>query len=68
MTELAFTYSSIARIMNANGYDDLEIEKFLVANQNDSGYIRQSLIPRVKPHIGKPRTVAVEWINQKVEK
>lgn len=66
MTQIAFAYSSIARIMNANGYNDAEIEKFLVDNQNPTGYIAQSKIPPVKPHIGKPRSVAVEWINQKI--
>jgi len=66
MTQIAFTYSSIARIMNANGYSDGEIEQFLIDNQNESGYIAQSLIPPVKPHIGKPRSVVVEWVKQKI--
>lgn len=52
--------------MNANGYSDGEIEQFLIDNQNESGYIAQSLIPPVKPHIGKPRSVVVEWVKQKI--
>ena len=66
MTQIAFTYSSIARIMNANGYSDGEIEQFLIDNQNKSGYIVQSLIPPVKPNIGKPRRVFVEWVERKI--
>lgn len=66
MTQIAFTYSSIARIINANGYSDEEIKNFLVANQNETGYIPQSKIPPIKPHIVKPRSVAAEWVNQMV--
>jgi hypothetical protein len=66
MTQIAFTYSSIARIMNANGYSDEEIKNFLVANQNETGYIPQLKIPPVKPHIAKPISVAVEVVNQMV--
>lgn len=48
MTDLAYTYAATARIMDVNGYSLEEIELFLIEHQNESGYIRASLIPPVK--------------------
>jgi len=53
MTELAYTYSTAARIMQADGFSNAEIALFLMKNQNSSGYIRGSKIPTKKEKVAK---------------
>jgi hypothetical protein len=44
-TELAYNYQVTCRIMNDRGFSMGEIEAFLIEHQNESGYIKSSLIP-----------------------
>ena len=44
-TELAYNYQVTCRIMDERGYSMGEIEAFLIEHQNESGYIKSSLIP-----------------------
>jgi hypothetical protein len=45
MSELAYDYRTCCSIMLDRGFTMAEIEAFLIAHQNASGYIKASEIP-----------------------
>lgn len=44
-TELAYNYSTAARILSGEGWTEAQIIAFLKQHQNPTGYIRASLLP-----------------------
>lgn len=54
MTQLAYSYSAIARILDASGFTDEQIAAFLVEKQNATGYIKSSELPPIKKEYEAP--------------
>ena len=44
-TELAYSYTTTARILRESGWNDEQIIDFLKTHQNATGYIKASLLP-----------------------